>query len=75
MLDFLLKLQKAKIQTLTEQNFCPVHSSNQNIKVIKTRPMELIIISTEAEPRFKKGRAIKKTQTYNQQKLVRSRKT
>lgn len=56
------------------QNFCPLHPSDQNIKVIKTHPMEVIIISTEAEPRFKKGSAIK-IQTYSQQKLVLSRKT
>lgn len=56
------------------QNFCPLHPSDQNAKVIKTHPMEVIIISTEAEPRFK-GSAIKKTQTYSQQNLVLSRKT
>lgn len=54
------------------QKFCLIHSSNQNIKVSKTHPIELIIISTEAEPSFKKGSLLKK---YNQQNLVLSRKT
>lgn len=35
-----------------EQKFYLIHSSNQNIKVNKTHPIELIIISTEAELRF-----------------------
>lgn len=56
-----------------EQKFCLIHSSNQNIKVNTTHPIELIIISTEVELRFKKGSAIKKK--YNQQNLVLSRKT
>lgn len=73
--DFIQVLQKVKLQkSFMGQNFCPLHPSDQNIKVIKTHPMEVIIISTEAEPRFKKGSAIK-IQTYSQQKLVLSRKT
>lgn len=53
------------------QKFCLTHSSNQNIKVNKTCPTELIIISAEAELRFKKGSLLKK---YNQQNLLLSRK-
>lgn len=54
------------------QKFCLIHSSKQNIKVNKTHPIELIIISTEAELRFEKGSLLK---IHNQQNLVLSRKT